>query len=43
MMGRPATGNKGLGTSSESGRKRVPREGPPTRITALDSDILFCR
>ena len=24
-----------LGTSSESGRKRVPLLGPPTRITAL--------
>lgn len=29
------TSKRGLGRSSERGRNRVPREGPPTRITAL--------
>lgn len=38
-MGRPATGKSGLGELSESGLKRVPLEGPPTRMTAFDSDI----
>ena len=35
MTGSPATGNSGLGVLKESGRKRVPREGPPMRMTAL--------
>jgi hypothetical protein len=35
MMAWPATGNSGLGSSMDNGRKRVPREGPPTRMTAL--------
>lgn len=39
MIGRPATGKRGLGVLRERGLKRVPLEGPPTRITALDSDI----
>lgn len=33
--GSPATGKSGLGTLKESGRKRVPRDGPPMRMTAL--------
>lgn len=39
MRGRPAIGNNGLGQFKERGLKRVPLEGPPTRITAFDSDI----
>lgn len=31
----PASSNKGFGLSSERGRKRVPLEGPPMRITPL--------
>jgi hypothetical protein len=36
MMGWPATSKRGLGTSRERGRKRVPREGPPTCRNVLD-------
>jgi hypothetical protein len=39
MRGRPAIGKSGFGQLSERGRKRVPLEGPPTRMTAFDSDI----
>jgi hypothetical protein len=40
MTGSPATGNRGLGTLKDSGRNRVPRDGPPIRITALTDGVL---
>ena len=42
-MGFPAIGNNGFGVSSDKGLKRVPREGPPTRMMAVvepaDADL----
>lgn len=40
MMGAPATGKRGLGTSNERGLKRVALEGPPTRMTAFNCDMM---
>lgn len=38
-MDLPPTGKSGFGTSSDSGRKRVPREGPPTYEENGDQSI----
>lgn len=40
IIGTPATGNNGLGTSKDKGLKRVPFWGPPMRITALSMMVV---